>query len=169
MRVSVLQENLAKGLGIVNRAVGSRPTLPVLANVLIATEESRLKLSATNLELGITAWINSKVEEEGAITVPAKTLLDLVNTLPPERVDMELDARTNTLNVRCGPTTANIKGIEASQFPAVPEAEADAGIAVPAAVFQEMIEQVAFAAAREDNRPILTGTLARFDGTTFTL
>ncbi|HVO43352.1 MAG TPA: DNA polymerase III subunit beta [Aggregatilineales bacterium] len=169
MRVSVLQENLAKGLSIVNRAVGSRPTLPVLANVMLATDEERLKLSATNLELAITAWIGAKVEDEGAITIPAKTFLDLVNTLPPERVDLELDVQTNTLTVRCGPTTTNIKGIEASQFPAVPEAEADTGLAVPAAGLAEMIEQVAFAAAREDNRPILTGVLVEFEKGVFTM
>src|SRR5512136_2043004 len=106
MRVSVLQENLARGLSIVNRAVGSRPTLPVLNNVLLSTEESRLKLSATNLELGITTWIGAKVETDGAVTVPARTVLDLVNTLSPERVDMELDARTHTLNLRCNAATA---------------------------------------------------------------
>jgi DNA polymerase-3 subunit beta len=169
MRVSVLQENLAKGLSIVTRAVGSRPSLPVLGNVLLASEESRLKLSATNLELGITTWIGAKVESDGAITIPARTFFDLVNTLAPERVDMELDARTHTLNMRCNATTANIKGIDASEFPVVPEAEADSGIAVPADTFRQMIDQVVFAAAKEDNRPILTGILAKFDGTTLTM
>jgi DNA polymerase III subunit beta len=169
MRVSVLQENLAKGLNIVSRAVGSRPSLAVLGNVLLSTEEPRLKLSATNLELGITTWIGAKIETEGAITVPARTFADLVNTLPPERVDMELDERTQTLNMRCGTTTANIKGIQASEFPAVPEAEADTGITIPADAFREMIEQVVFVAAKEDNRPILTGILAKFDGNTFTM
>ncbi len=169
MRVSVLQENLAKGLSIVTRAVGSRPSLPVLGNVLIASEESRLKLSATNLELGITTWIGAKVESDGAITIPARTFFDLVNTLAPERVDMELDARTHTLNMRCNATTANIKGIDASEFPVVPEAETDSGIAVPADTFRQMIDQVVFAAAKEDNRPILTGILAKFDGATLTM
>jgi DNA polymerase III subunit beta len=169
MRVSVLQENLAKGLNIVSRAVASRPSLAVLGNVLLSTEEPRLKLSATNLELGITTWIGAKIESEGAITVPARTLADLVNTLPPERVDMELDERTQTLNIRCGTTTANIKGIQASEFPAVPEAEADSGISVPAEAFREMIDQVVFVAAKEDNRPILTGILAKFENNVFTM
>src|SRR5260221_14029530 len=100
---------------------------------MLSTDESRLKLSATNLELGITAWIGAKVEDEGSITIPAKIFLDLVNTFPPERVDMELDTRTNSLNVRCGSTNNNIKGIEAGQFPAIPEMDADAGVSVPAA------------------------------------
>ncbi len=102
MKVSVLQENLARGLSIVSRAVSPRSTLPVLANVLVATDEGRLRLSATNLELGITCWIGAKVEEEGATTVPARTFTDLVNTLPNDRVDMALTVRTQTLNVHAG-------------------------------------------------------------------
>jgi DNA polymerase III subunit beta len=167
MRASVLQENLSKGLSIVNRAISSRPSMPVLHNVLLTTDESRLKLSATNLELGITTWTGAKVEEEGAITVPARIFHDLVNTLSPERIDMELDTRTNTLSLRCGGKSANIKGIDASEFPVVPEFEADSGIAVPAQPIREMIDQVVFAAAKEDNRPILTGILAKFEGSTF--
>jgi DNA polymerase-3 subunit beta len=86
MKLSCLQENLARGLSIVSRAVSPRSTLPVLGNVLIATEGGRLKLSATNLELGITYWIGAKVEEEGSTTVPARTFLDLVNALPADTV-----------------------------------------------------------------------------------
>ncbi|MBZ0316913.1 MAG: DNA polymerase III subunit beta [Anaerolineae bacterium] len=168
MRVSVLQENLQKGLSIVNRAISSRPTLPILANVLLSTEDSRLKLSATNLELGISVWIGAKVEQDGAVTVPARTLYELVSNLSPERVDMELEVRTQTINLRCGGTTTNIKGIDASEFPLIPEASAD-GVAVPAHEFREMIEQVAFAAAKDDNRPVLTGILARFENNIITL
>jgi DNA polymerase-3 subunit beta len=85
MKVSVLQENLAHGLSIVSRAVSPRSTLPVLANVLVATDEGRLRLSATNLEIGITCWIGAKIEEEGSTTVPARTFSDLVNTLPARK------------------------------------------------------------------------------------
>ena len=169
MRVSVLQENLAKGLSIVSRAVQSRPTLPILVNVLLTTENGQLKLSATNLELGITARVGAKVDEEGAITVPAKTFQDIINALPPERVDLSLDPRTNTLKVECGSNKSNIKGMPASEFPAVPEADADTGMAVPSDAFSGMITQVVFAAAKEDNRPILTGVSARFEDDQLTL
>lgn len=169
MRVSVLQENLSKGLGIVGRAVQSRPTLPILANVMIATEEARLRLSATNLELGITCWIGAKVDTMGQVTIPARTLQELISTLPPERVDMDLDPRSLTLHLDCAGKTANIKGMEAAEFPLMPEFDADRALSIPAQAFKEMIEQVVFAAAKEDNRPILTGILARFDNDTFTL
>jgi DNA polymerase-3 subunit beta len=169
MRVSVLQENLYKGLSIVTRAIQSRPTLPILANVMLSTDDARLQLSATNLELGITAWIGAKVEQDGAITVPAKTLQELVSTLPPERVDIDLDVRTLTMHLRCGARSANIKGMDAAEFPRVPEFDASHAIAVKGTVFKEMIDQVVFAAAKEDNRPILTGILMRFEGDMLTL
>ena len=82
MRVSCLQENLAKGLSVVGRAVATRSTLPVLSNVMLSTDSGRLKLSATDLEIGINCWIGAKVEEDGATTVPARLLMDFVNSLP---------------------------------------------------------------------------------------
>src|SRR5512138_2923570 len=105
MKVTVLQENLTRGLSTVSRAVSPRSTLPVLANILIATDEGRLRLSATNLELGITCWIGAKIEEEGSTTVPARTFSDLISTLPNDRVSMALNVRTQTLNVRSGAST----------------------------------------------------------------
>jgi len=120
MKVSCLQENLAKGLSIVGRAVATRSTLPVLSNILLATDEGRLKLASTNLELGITHWIGAKVEEDGAITVPARQLTDYVNSLPPDRIDMELNVRTQTLHLKCARYDANIKGVDASEFPVIP-------------------------------------------------
>ena len=93
MNVSVMQENLARGLQTVSRAVSSRATLPVLANVLLKTENSGLKLTATNLEIGINCWVQGKVTEEGEITVPAKLLTDLVASLPNQRIDLVLSPR----------------------------------------------------------------------------
>src|SRR5512144_973410 len=108
MKVSCLQENLAKGLGTVSRAVASRSTLPVLGNILLATDNGRLRLAATNLELGITCWIGAKIEEEGAVTVPAKLLADVVGGLPNDKINLALDARTQTLNLTCARFEANI-------------------------------------------------------------
>lgn len=169
MRVSCLQENLARGLNIVGRAVSTRSTLPVLANVLLATDENRLKLSATNLEIVITCWIGAKIEEEGSTTVPARTFSDLVGALPQEPVRLALTKSTETLHVSCARTEANIKGIDAQEFPLVPEAEEDGRIRLEASLFKEMINQVTFAAATDDARPTLTGIFTRFDGDTITM
>ena len=164
MKVSCLQENLAKGLSIVGRAVATRSTLPVLSNVMLATDGSRLKLSATNLEIGIVCWIGAKVEEDGSITVPARLLTDFVNSLPPERIDMELTVRTQTLNLKCARFEANIKGIDAQEFPLIPTAGEDSKISLDPSMLRQMIDQVAFAAATDESRPILTGVLAKFQG-----
>jgi DNA polymerase-3 subunit beta len=169
MKVSCLQENLSKGLSIVGRAVSPRSTLPVLGNVLLATDAGRLKLSATNLEVGINCWIGAKVEEEGGTTVPARTFVDLVNALPPEQVDMELVVRTQTLNLRAGRSEANIKGIDAQEFPIVPVPDESGGIPIEPDVLRTAVSQVAFAAATDDSRPILTGVLAKFEDTQLTL
>lgn len=170
MKVSCLQENLAEGLSIVGRAVSPRSTLPVLGNVLLATDGGRLKLSATDLEVGINCWIGAKVEEEGATTVPARTFIDLINALPPGQVDLELIVRTQTLNLHAARSEANVKGIDAQEFPivAVPDEDAQ-GIHVQPAVLRSAIEQVAFAAATDESRPILTGVLAQFENEQLTL
>jgi len=169
MKVSCLQENLAKGLSIVSRAVAARSTLPVLGNILLATDNGQLRLSATNLELGITCWIGAKIEEEGSTTVPAKTLVDLVNTLPQDKVEMKLTVRTQTLNIICGRTHANLKGIDSQEFPLIPPADLDTAIQLNVEDLREMINQVAFAAATDEVRPILTGVLARIEGGQVTL
>jgi DNA polymerase-3 subunit beta len=166
MKVSVLQENLAKGLSIVGRAVSTRSTLPVLANILLATDGNRLKLSATNLEIVITCWIKAEIGEEGATTVPARTFGDLVNALSQERVELELDDHTQTVHVACGRTEANVKGIDAQEFPLVPNPDGTDRVKIGAGGFKRMIQQVAFAAATDDTRPTLTGVSMNFDGRT---
>ncbi|MBI4790641.1 MAG: DNA polymerase III subunit beta [Chloroflexi bacterium] len=169
MKVSCLQENLAKGLAIVSRAVAARSTLPVLGNILLATDQGRLKLAATNLELAVTDWIGAKVENDGAITVPARVLIDFVNSMPPERIDMELNERTQTLHVKCARYDANIKGIEASEFPIIPTIAENKKISLEPDTFREMIEQVAISAATDESRPVLTGVICKFDKDRVTL
>jgi DNA polymerase-3 subunit beta len=157
MKVTVTQQNLAHGLSIVSRAVSPRSTLPVLANVLIATDEGRLRLSATNLELGITSWIPAQIQEEGSITVPARTFSDLITTFPPEAVVLSLDIRTQTLNVVCNSSVHDIKGIDAQDFPPVPVPDLSEGSDLNLVDFKEMIQQVAFAASADEARPVLQG------------
>jgi len=159
MKVNVLQENLAHGLGIVSRAVSPRSTLPVLSNVLVATDDGRLRLSATNLELSITTWIGAKIHEEGSPTVPARTFTDLVGTLSDNQVDMDLNIRNQTLNLRCGASNTDIKCIDAQEFPPMPSADLDRGLEINVADLKDMIGQVVFAASSDEARPILTGVL----------
>jgi DNA polymerase-3 subunit beta len=163
MKVSCLQENLARGLAIVSRAVATRSTLPVLNNILLSAEQGRLKLAATNLELAITCWIGAKVDEEGATTLPARVLNDFVNSMPPERIEMNLNVKTQTLHLKCARYNANIKGIDAQEFPIIPTVGDGKRVALEASTLREMIEQTTFAAATDESRPVLTGVLAKFE------
>ena len=163
MKVTVLQENLARGLAIVSKAVSPRSTLPVLANILIATDEGRLRLSATNLEMGITCWIPARIDDEGSTTVPARTFNDLVSTLPSDQVNLKLDVQTQTLNVRGGTSTNDIKCIDAQEFPPLPVPDFDGAIQINVGDFREMIHQVAFAASSDEARPVLMGVLVQVD------
>jgi len=163
MRVTVLQENLARGLGVVGKAVSPRSTLPVLANILIATDEGRLRLSATNLEMGITCWIPARIDEEGSTTVPARTFSDLVTTLPSDQVLLKLDPQTQTLNVRGGSSTNDIKCIDSQEFPPLPVPDFEGAVQINSGDFREMIHQVVFAASSDEARPVLMGVLVQVE------
>ncbi len=172
MRVSCLQENLAKGLAIVGRAVSARSTMPVLANILLEASDNQLRLAATNLEIGVTCWIGAKVEDVGSITVPARLLTDFVNSLPPERIELELVVRTQTLHLHCTSFEANLKGIDAANFPIIPTIDSVVHnngsnlealrIELGSTGLRKMVEQVVFAASTDESRPTLTGVEVTF-------
>ena len=169
MRLSCLQENLNRGLGVVGRAVATRTTLPITNNVLLAVDQSRLKLVATNLEMAISCWIGAKVEEEGEITVPARLLTEFISSLPSDKVDISLSPKTKTLGVKCARFEARISGVDAKDFPPIPKIDEGITTKVEVEAFRQGISQVVFAAATEESRPVLTGVDAVFDGDLLTL
>ncbi len=168
MKVIVKREDLAQGLRAVARAISSRTTLPVLSNVLVATDENRLRLSATDLELAITAWVPAQVEEEGATTVPARTFSDLVGILSADVLRLSYDDDRRTLHVHGGSSETDIRCIEADEFPPLPAPELDEGVVVSVGDFREMVQQVGFAASSDDARPVLTGVFLQVEGGTLT-
>ena len=170
MKVSCLQENLQRALAQVSRAVATKTSLPVLSNVLLATDDGRLRIAATNLEIGITTWIGASIEEEGRVTVDARLLSEFVNTLPNAPVTLAVDPAKFNLNVQSGRDKAGINGVDADDFPVIPRLEGEAYVAaVDPQVLRDMISQVEFAAATDESRPVLAGVLARFDGQSLTL
>lgn len=169
MKVSCLQENLSRGLSIVGRAVASRATLPVTQNVLLETDRSMLKLSATNLEIAITTWIGAMIDVEGAITVPARLLSEFVNSLPSDRVDLDVAEDSSILQFVCGRDKARIHGVAASEFPPIPRVLEGVAARVDSQEFKRAIGRVVFAAASEESRPVLTGIEAKLNGDRFTL
>lgn len=157
MKVSISQYNLAHGIAIVGKAVSPRSTLPVLGNILLQTVPDGLRLSATNLEIGITTVIPAIVHEDGAITIPARLLTEFISQLPDETITMELNIRTLMLNLKCARYDTNIKGISASEFPIIPNAADGDTIVIDADHLAKMIASVAYAAATDESRPTLTG------------
>ncbi len=155
MKVSCTQENLTKGLNIVGRMVGTRMTLPVLNNILLKTQNGRLTLSATDLEIGISTWIGAKVDKDGAFTCPARLLSEYITTNTDKAINLEL--KDATLHLESEHFKANIKGIEASEFPLIPEVKAGETLEVNALNFKEAISKTVFACALDETRPVLAG------------
>lgn len=164
MRVSCMQDKLNDGIRVVSRAVPKRSPYPVLSNIYVGTDSSlnSLVLSATDREIGITTWIEATVDEAGSTTLPAKLFSDLVKQSPPERIGLELNMTSQKVKYQCGPVNASIKGIHADDFPVILTESAEDCIPVPAALLKEMISQVAFAAATDESRPVLTGVMLDF-------
>jgi DNA polymerase III subunit beta len=169
MKLSCLQGNLSKGLSIVSRAVATRSTLPITQNILLVAEQSRLKLAATNLEMATTSWVGAKVEEEGTITIPARLLIDFVNSLPDELIEISLPSNSHALKLKSGRSQAHINGLDASDFPPIPQIGDGVPAKIGADALREAIAQVVFGAATEESRPALTGINADFEGEKLTL
>lgn len=155
MKVSVLKENLAKALAVCGRVVSTRGSLEILSHVMLQTEKGRLKISATNLEVGINYWIGSKVEEEGAITIPARLFIDVVNSLNSDKIELTLDGLT--LNVDSGNDHLTIKGLSTDEFPLIPSIEDKISLKIKASTLRDALNLVNFAAAVDEARPVLSG------------
>ena len=169
MKLSCLQENLSRGLAIAGRAVATRTTLPITQNMLLATDQGRLKLSATNLEIAITTWIGAMVEQEGSITIPARLLTEFVASLPTGQIEIEEAEGAKTLQLTCGRSEAHINGTDSEEFPPIPEVRDGVVAKFDTPVLRTAITRVVFAAATEESRPMLTGVKLDIEGDRFTL
>lgn len=169
MKVSALQDNFSKGLSVVGRAVPARSTLPQASHVKIETDEGRLKLVATDLMMATTCWIGAQVEEEGAVTVPARLLTDFVTSLPNERIDLTVPARGRQVHISCARNEATMAGMDAADFPPVPAVADGLSLTLEPKTLRKAISQVQFAAAADDTRPVLTGVHTLAEGNELTL
>jgi DNA polymerase-3 subunit beta len=138
--------------------------LPITQNILLSAEQSHLKLAATNLEMATTCWIGAKIEQEGDITAPARLLIDFVNSLPNDLIEINLPAASRILELKSGHFQAHINGIDAADFPPIPQISDGLNTSIEASALREGITQVVFAAATEESRPVLTGINSEFDG-----
>lgn len=155
MKLQVTQANLSKALSTVARIASTRNTLPILANVLLKTENNRLSIAATNLDIAITHFVGSKIEKEGAITVPARLMQDFVGSLPDSVINLELT--DNKLHITTDKYNSTINGISAEDFPVMPAITGGTNWKLPTLDFKKSLSQVVFAASGDDSRPVLTG------------
>src|SRR5437763_15187306 len=171
MKLECLQENLAEGLSVVGRVVPNKSTLPVLSNVLLSTRDGELQLTANNLELSVAHRVpTTGISREGEITLPARLLSDYVALLDHgQKVELDLNPKTHKVHLACGRYEANIAGIDAEDFPPIPAVSGGPSFAIPASILKEAINEVVFAAAPDDTRPVLAGVLLKMGGTTLTL
>jgi len=167
-KVTVQKNMFAESLAIVGRAIASHPHLPILSNVLISREEDQLRLSATDLTLGVSVWMDAKLDGEVGLTLPAKTLTDMVNSFTDPEVVFSVNGKPEA-SLKCGSYKGVVKGVEASEFPSIPQFDVSGGIPFEAGALKEMIRAVAFAASVDESRPILTGVLLQMDGKTVTM
>lgn len=155
MKLSITQENLNRALASVGRIVSNRTSLPVLSNILLTTDGNRLRLSATNLELGINYWIGSKIEQEGSLTVPARLFAEFVSNLPHGNI--ELESSDTALTIRTPHYESQLNGISADEFPPIPQVESDSVLTLEVTTLREALAQVVVAASLDEARPVLAG------------
>lgn len=160
MEISCLSENLAKTLNLVSRIIPSHPSLPVLGNLLLETSKGVLKISSTNLEIGLISKVGVKIKKEGRITIPSRLFTEYINSLPEGKIDLFLEK--NDLHIISGRSKATIKGISASEFPLIPQPKEPSLVNLPASNLLEGINLVVFAAAFDESRPVLSGVLMSF-------
>lgn len=157
MKFTISKSDFSKLLLTANRSILSRTNLPILSNLLISAKGSEVEVLSTNLETAVRLVAKSKVETEGKITIGAKALVEFVSQLPDEDVSFELLGEEAL--IAAGGYNARFATMGASEFPAIPKIEKGLEMTIAAADLVEAINKVAFSAAQDEGRPILTGVL----------
>lgn len=163
MKFSCNQDTFSKYLNILSRVVSTKPGLPILNNIFLETEKGKLTMKSTDLELSITTWIGADVKDDGKITLPAKQLSEFVNSIPEEVVNVEVEKQN--FNISTSNNSASFNTMPSDDFPSIPtvEKKKDPFIQINSADLVMAINRVAFAAATDDIKPVLTGVKVEID------
>lgn len=167
MKITVHKSRLQRVLGFVERITSRNATLPILSNILIATEHGRLRVSATNLEIGVSSLIGAKVESEGQVAVPARTLSDFIRGVSEENVGLEL--KQNTLTVKAGKYRTTILCFDATEYPIIPKIEGGSLFEVSVQDLQGLLSTISDSIAASDSRPELAGAYLDIQNDTVTM
>jgi DNA polymerase-3 subunit beta len=168
MKFSLLEENLNPALAHVSRFVSAKAQLPILNHILFSTDSGRLKLSATNLEMGINYWVGAKIETEGSLCLPAKDITEFISYLPAGKIDLDLNDQ-QLLSVKSAKASSTFTTLPPSDFPQIPSLDPKTAFDFDLPVLAQSVSQVAFSAAADDTRPVLTSVLCRFSADSLTL
>src|SRR3989344_383784 len=161
MRVTVNQKNLKRSVSLVERIVSKNPSLPILNNILIKTDNGRLRISSTNLEIGINCMIGAKIDEVGEIAIPARVSSDFINNLSDEKV--VLHTKNNILFINSDKYKTQILGLDPKDFPIIPHLKDKPISIIPAKVLRNMLYSVADSIALSETRPELSGVCSEFN------
>jgi DNA polymerase-3 subunit beta len=157
MKLSITREKLQEGLGAVAATIPTKTTLPVLSNILLRAQGSRLEMSGTDLDISVSVSVEAQVDEAGAITVPARKVSDIARELEDAPVHLVGDG--DQIELSCGRSRFKLFGLPEGEFPSFPDVDFSESWKVTAGTLQELIGHTAFAASTEESRPILNGVL----------
>lgn len=164
MKVVCGKDELAEKLQVVGRGVSTRSTVQILAGVMLRAAGGRLHLSATDMEISLRDSLEAQVDEEGAIVVPGRLLVDIVRLLPAGEITLEHRADEGIARLACGAASYQLNTYGPEDFPRLPEIEPESAFTVEREAFLETIARVGRSASRDESRPVLTGILVRFEG-----
>ncbi len=161
MHLICLQENLKQALGITERIIGRNLTLPILNNILLSVENNKLKISSTNLEIGISTWVSGKIQEKGSLTIPARLITDFVNNLPNKKI--ELKTKDNQLTIKSEKFKATLNGLSADDYPIIPKLKDKPILKIKGNILKNDLSQVVEMASISESRPEISGIYLKFD------
>lgn len=161
MKLKILKSELVKNIQNVQNIISSRTNLPILANVLIEADRDEVKLTSTDLDIGIISIFKSEIEEPGAITVPAKRFSDIIKELPDEDI-LITTMKNNSMSIKCGKCFFKILGLPKEDFPKLPDFRKDPHVVIDQAVLKKMLSMTCFAMSRDETRYVLNGALFLF-------
>ena len=160
MRITANCQNLKKTVSIVERIVLKNPSLPILSNLLLKTENGRLRISATNLEIGINCFLGAKIDEVGEITIPAKIFYDFVSNLGEDKIT--LTTKNNSLLINTDKYKTQILGFESKDFPIIPKIKNNVSSVIPLKIIKSGLSSVLDSVAISETRPELAGVFVQF-------
>src|SRR4051795_9277497 len=158
MKLTITREQLQEGLVAVAASVPAKTTLPILSNILLEATKDGIRLSGTDLDIAVSTTVAASVDQEGAITLPARKLVEIVRELPSAAIRLTASGEQR-VTIECGRSKFRLLGLPREEFPAFPGVKVEGGWRAPAKDLQKLISHVAFAASTEESRPILNGVL----------